>query len=62
MKFGGTSVEDVRAFTRVARIVGAHREEHPVVVVSAMSRVTDALLASVELAAAGDADAAIRSL
>jgi aspartate kinase len=62
MKFGGTSVEDARAFARVARIVGAHRDERPVVVVSAMSRVTDALLASVETAAAGDADGAFRTL
>ncbi|HEX8423156.1 MAG TPA: lysine-sensitive aspartokinase 3 [Pyrinomonadaceae bacterium] len=62
MKFGGTSVEDAQAFARVARIVGARRDERPVVVVSAMSRVTDALLACVETAAAGDADAALRSL
>jgi aspartate kinase len=62
MKFGGTSVEDARAFARVARIVGAHREEHPVVVVSAMSRMTDALLAGVGMATAGDADGALRSL
>jgi aspartate kinase len=62
MKFGGTSVEDARAFARVARIVGARREERPVVVVSAMSRVTDALLASVETAATGNADDALRSL
>jgi aspartate kinase len=62
MKFGGTSVEDASAFARVARIVGARREERPVVVVSAMSRVTDALLAGVELAAAGDAEGALRSL
>jgi aspartate kinase len=63
MKFGGTSVEDAHAFVRVARIVGARRAERPVVVVSAMSRVTDALLACVETAsAAGDADGALRSL
>jgi aspartate kinase len=62
MKFGGTSVEDGRAFARVARIVGAQREGRPVVVVSAMCRVTDALLASVEIAAGGDADRALRSL
>jgi aspartate kinase len=62
MKFGGTSVEDARAFARVARIVGAHRDDRPVVVVSAMSRVTDALLASVETAAGGDADLALQSL
>ncbi|HEV2800758.1 MAG TPA: lysine-sensitive aspartokinase 3 [Pyrinomonadaceae bacterium] len=63
MKFGGTSVEDARAFSRVARIISERHAERPVVVVSAMSRVTDALLASVETAAAtGDADAALRSL
>jgi aspartate kinase len=62
MKFGGTSVEDARAFARVARIIGARREERPVVVVSAMSRVTDALLASVERAAAGDAAQASSAL
>ena len=42
MKFGGTSVEDVIAFAQVAQIVRAQRE-YPVVVVSAMSGVTDAL-------------------
>ncbi|HYP01380.1 MAG TPA: lysine-sensitive aspartokinase 3 [Pyrinomonadaceae bacterium] len=64
MKFGGTSVEDARAFARVARIVGARSGECPaiVVVVSAMSRVTDALLASVERALEGDAAAAARAL
>ena len=54
LKFGGTSVEDVAAFERVAEIVGAERGAHPVVVVSAMSGVTDALLASVEAARAAD--------
>ncbi len=62
MKFGGTSVEDAQAFARVARIVGVRRAERPVVVVSAMCRFTDALLASVETAAAGDADGALGSL
>lgn len=48
MKFGGTSVEDANAFARVAEIVAAELKNHPpVVVVSAMSRLTDALLASV---------------
>jgi aspartate kinase len=64
MKFGGTSVEDARAFARVARIVGAlsRAGERPIVVVSAMCRVTDALLESVETAGTNDADAALRSL
>ncbi|MBD0373101.1 MAG: lysine-sensitive aspartokinase 3 [Pyrinomonadaceae bacterium] len=62
MKFGGTSVEDAHAFERVARIVQSKLDARPVVVVSAMSRFTDALLASVDAAAGGDAEAATRSL
>src|SRR5215213_4914882 len=45
MKFGGTSVADAAAFENVARIVVTERAASPVVVVSAMSGVTDALLA-----------------
>ena len=62
MKFGGTSVEDTQAFERVRRIVSARQEMHPVVVVSAMSRVTDALLASVHAAANGDTEKALLAL
>lgn len=62
MKFGGTSVEDAPALARAAEIVGARKSQQPVVVVSAMSRVTDALLASVRQAGAGEAEAALRSL
>lgn len=52
MKFGGTSVEDAAAFARAAAIVGAQTVDAPrVVVVSAMSRMTDALLACVDIAA-----------
>ena len=46
MKFGGTSVADAAAFENVALIVSAERAAFPVVVVSAMSGVTDALLAA----------------
>ena len=46
MKFGGTSVADAAAFENVARIVAAEREASPIVVVSAMSGVTDGLLAA----------------
>src|SRR5215213_7292795 len=46
MKFGGTSVADAAAFENVARIVEAERAAFPVVVVSAMSGVTDALLSA----------------
>jgi len=65
MKFGGTSVEDERAFERVAKIVQcvhALNVTRPVVVVSAMSGVTDALLESVERAAAGDSEGGKRLL
>ena len=47
MKFGGTSVADADAITRVVGIVRAARESSglpPVVIVSAMSGVTDRLL------------------
>jgi aspartate kinase len=66
MKFGGTSLEDVGAFERVLNVVRAQSTEHAastvVVVVSAMSRVTDALLASVERAAQGEAGEAAQML
>src|SRR2546426_9538508 len=44
LKFGGTSVEDTAACARVAGFVGAHGGPRPVVVVSALAGVTDALL------------------
>jgi aspartate kinase len=62
MKFGGTSVADAHAFENVARIVASQRSVAPVVVVSAMSGVTDALLAATIAAAEGRADEAIASL
>jgi aspartate kinase len=55
MKFGGTSVADAEAFERVAALVRRHEGVRPVVVVSAMSRVTDALLESVRVAGDGRA-------
>ena len=45
MKFGGTSVQDAKAIDRVAHIVQGRLADRPVVVVSAMAKVTDALLA-----------------
>lgn len=57
MKFGGTSVENAAAFRRVTRIVADRLRLRPIVVVSAMSGMTDALLGSVELAANGDSHA-----
>jgi aspartate kinase len=62
MKFGGTSVADAAALERVASIVAAHRDDCPVVVVSAMVGVTDALLASTTIATQQGFNAAIKSL
>ena len=62
MKFGGTSVADAAAFDNVARIVAAERNRVPVVVVSAMSGVTDTLLAATSTANEGDAQKAIASI
>lgn len=62
MKFGGTSVAGAAALDNVARIVAAHRDLRPVVVVSAMSGVTDALLASTRSASERGAEAAKASL
>src|SRR5256885_13789454 len=46
MKFGGTSLADAAAFENVVCIVAAERGASPVVVVSAMSGVTDGLLSA----------------
>ena len=40
MKFGGTSVQDAQAIDRVAAIVRDRLPENPVVVVSALARMT----------------------
>jgi aspartate kinase len=58
MKFGGTSVGDVAAFERVFRIVSGQVDKKPVVVVSAMTKVTDALLTAFDTAKKGDSEAA----
>ena len=63
MKFGGTSVADADAMTRVINIVRNHIARHPghtlpVVVVSAMSKVTDRLVQTGRLAGEGDGEAA----
>ncbi len=50
MKFGGTSVQEAAAFRQVADIVRDSISRKPVVVVSAMAGVTDALLKAVAAA------------
>ncbi|MBM3727015.1 MAG: lysine-sensitive aspartokinase 3 [Acidobacteria bacterium] len=53
MKFGGTSVESSSAIERVAGIVRARLEHRPIVVVSAMGKTTNKLLAIAADAVAG---------
>src|SRR6266852_4799893 len=60
IKFGGTSVEDARAIERSAGIVKGRLAQRPVVVVSAMSKVTDQLLAMGRAAGAGDRKTALK--
>src|SRR6185369_6844338 len=61
-KFGGTSIQDSAAFKRVAQIVKAKQSQPLVLVVSAMSRVTDALIASFRGAATQGPDESLALL
>src|ERR1019366_9482665 len=55
MKFGGTSVGSAERMRVAAQIAAGERKKRPVaVVVSAMSKVTDLLLATLRHAEAGD--------
>jgi len=56
MKFGGTSVESAAAIERVAGIVKSRADRHPVVVVSAMGKTTNKLLAIASAAINGSRD------
>src|SRR6266705_469589 len=62
MKFGGTSVESAEAIQRVAGIVRARLARHPVVVVSAMGKTTNKLLAIAATAVKGDRKSALEQL
>ena len=61
MKFGGTSVEDPAAINRTAAIVAGRVSagRQPVVVVSAMAKVTDQLLRAASAASVGDRTGAL---
>ena len=64
-KFGGTSVADAEAIGRLIEIVRSRAGSQPVVVVSALARVTDALLALAHQCGSGDGaaiDAAVAAL
>ena len=62
VKFGGTSVGDADAIKRAASIVASRRDRQPIVVVSALAGVTNALLAIAEQSSRGQLIGAIRSV
>ncbi|HET8826646.1 MAG TPA: lysine-sensitive aspartokinase 3 [Terriglobales bacterium] len=62
MKFGGTSVESAEAIERVSKIVASRIKQAPLVVVSAMAKVTDQLVALGNTAAMGDCTEALASV
>ncbi|MGI8819203.1 MAG: hypothetical protein ACR2HW_08680 [Gemmatimonadales bacterium] len=64
-KFGGTSVADAEAIGRLLEIIRSRTACRPIVVVSALAKVTDALLALAQLCGPGDGtaiDAAVAAL
>jgi len=62
LKFGGTSVEDAAAIRRLVGIVKSRMDAQPVVVLSALARVTDQLLEAGKAAADGHLGAALASV
>ncbi len=62
MKFGGISLPTSVALDRVAGIVADRAARCPIVVVSAIDKTTDRLVAAVEAASSGRLEAATRAL
>ncbi|MFZ0732839.1 MAG: aspartate kinase [Candidatus Sulfotelmatobacter sp.] len=62
MKFGGTSVEDATAIRRLIDIVKSRLGSHPVLVVSALAKVTDQLLEAGHAATAGHLGSALATV
>ncbi|HTT21648.1 MAG TPA: aspartate kinase [Candidatus Sulfotelmatobacter sp.] len=62
MKFGGTSVEDANAIQRLIGIVKSRLNAQPVVVVSALAKVTDQLLEAGNAASNGHLGAALATV
>lgn len=58
-KFGGTSVADAAAIHRLVGIIAARRDERPVVVVSALAKITDQLIALEDAEGPADFEAAV---
>ena len=62
LKFGGTSIQDAPAFMRVAQIVKSKESSPLIVVASAMSGVTDALIACFRGVSTNGVEASARSI
>lgn len=62
LKFGGTSVQDADAIRRAGQIVRSRLDQQPIVVVSALSGTTNALLALADQAANGQLIGAVRAV
>jgi len=62
MKFGGTSVEDAPAIERLIGIVKSHPDRQPVLVVSALAKVTDQLLEAGRAASDGHLGSALATV
>ena len=62
MKFGGSSLESASTIERVASIVKSYLVQRPVVVVSAMGKTTDGLVAAADHATRGNSYLAWRQL
>jgi aspartate kinase len=62
LKFGGTSVGDAEAIARTGRIISTRVDRGPIVVVSALAGVTNALIGIAEQAAKGHLIGAIRAV
>jgi aspartate kinase len=62
MKFGGTSVESAVAIARVVGIVRERLDRRPIVVVSAMGKTTNKLLAMAKAAVTGELAHALKAL
>jgi aspartate kinase len=62
LKFGGTSVGDAEAIARTGRIVATRADQGPIVVVSALAGVTNALIGIAEQASKGHLIGALRAI
>ena len=62
LKFGGTSVQGPEMIDRVLDITASRLDRAPILVSSAMAKVTDALIKTTRTATGGDAEAAAKAV